>query len=230
MSQFLRIPWLFGPSASSTARGALTALLSLDQSAQNKIRDAITQVGLPFSRKKLTDRARQLSEELKVLDTDTLFTIMDALTDLVGMPPQLLPEVLSEMFKDTGVPFSNLELLVKAITSDPDIVRQRAIQEFTQRSLPNFRGVEYVCTIRTRFDKDFRYNEDNIESYNPKVVDRHAALVLKIELDDPRRSISFQLDQERLDRLISELIAAQRQLKVAADELVGSRNEKTDAK
>jgi len=65
----------------------------------------------------MTEKARLLHEELKVLDTDALYSIMDAVTDLVTVPPDDLGEALAEMFKDTGIQFSNLESLINEITS-----------------------------------------------------------------------------------------------------------------
>jgi hypothetical protein len=224
MSQFIRLPWLIG-GPSLTTRGALTTLLSLDTSVQSKIRNAIGEVGWPFNRKKLTNQAQRLHDELKVVDADTLFNIMDALTDLVGIPDNELSSILADIFKDTGIPFAGLESLIREMASDPAYTKQRAIEEFKHQALPFLRGLEHFCAIRTRFDKPFLYNEDNIESYNPKVVDHHPVVVLRIGLDDHTKNFSFQLDQEGLDKLISELIAAQKQLKVAADELARVRND-----
>jgi hypothetical protein len=218
MSHFLRVPWLFaGPSLA--ARGALAALLNLDPSAQNKIADAVKEIGPPYSRKKMTDKSRQLHGELKVLDADVLYNILDAITDLVAMPSGDLPELLAEMFKDTGIQFAKLEALIRGITSDDYYVKRRAIQEFNRRALPTIHGFEHFCAMRTRFDKEFKYNEDSIENYNPTPVDYYPVVVFRFHGDTSDEILPFQLDQEHLDKLISELIAAQRQLKVVADEM-----------
>jgi len=71
--------------------------------------------------------------------------------------------------------------------------------------------------MRTRFDKKFIYLEDDIENYKPNVVDNHPVVVVNVNLYGSSKNLTFQMDQERLDRLISELIAAQRQLKILVD-------------
>ena len=204
MPNFLRLPWLFG-GISLTSRNAMTAFFGLEVSAQKRIIDAIKELELPYSRKKLTAKARLLHQELAVLDVDTLFGAMDALTDLMGMPTSDLPEILPEVFKDTGIPVPHLEAILREIASDPAYMKQRAINEFTSRTLPNIRTIEHFCAIRMRFDKEFSYNEDTIENYDPKVVDRHPVAVFQVGLDDREKPFSFQADQEHLDRLINEL-------------------------
>jgi hypothetical protein len=61
----------------------LTAFLALDPSAKTKIKEAIRGMGLPYNRKKIEEAARQLDQELKVLDTVTLIGIIDVVTDLL---------------------------------------------------------------------------------------------------------------------------------------------------
>jgi len=229
MANFLRFPFLFG-GLSLPSRNALTAFFGLEPSAQKRITDAIKELELPHSRKKLTAKARQLHQELAVLDVDTLYGAMDAMTDLLGIPSAELPDVLPELLKDTGIPLSPLESILKEIASDPAYVRQRAINEFTNQALPSIRAIQHFCATRMRFDKEFNYNEDTIESYDPKVVDRHPVVVFQVLLDDREKPFSFQADQERLDRLINELIAAQRQLKIVADSLPVTKGEKNRAK
>src|SRR5215467_6124233 len=179
MSISFRLPWFL--TASSTVR-ALTAFLSLDSSAQERIKAAIREMGLPFSKSRLTEKSRQLHEELKVLDLETLLSILDALTDFIGLPTEVLPDVLKDLFKETGIPFAALESTVKELAADPQLVKQRAIREFKNLTLPGIRSVEHFCAIRTRFDQDFSYNAGKIENYAPKVVDYHPAVVIKILL------------------------------------------------
>jgi hypothetical protein len=216
---------------SPSERAALAAFLALDASTQTKITQAIKEIDYPFPQKSIRIKARQLHEELKGLDEDTIFSIIDSITDLVGTPPGSLSDVLSETFKDTETPYSVLESSIREISSDERFNKERAIQDFKKQALPSLRPLEHFCAIRARFDKKFRYSEDNIESYDPNVVDYHAVVVVKATPEDnASKGLTFQMDEERLDRLISELIAAQRQLKILVDGWAKTRGQEIDGK
>ena len=222
-------PWMFALPTLS-ARAALTAFLTLDTSTQARIVQAIREIGYPFRSKRITEKAGQLHQELKVLDVEMLSNIIDAVTDLVAIPADTLSDILAETFKETATPYSSLESAVHEISSDSGLSEQRAIEEFKHLALPALGHIEHFCAIRARFDKQFRYSEDNIESYDPRVIDHHAVVVLKAELQGSSKSLMFQMDQERLDKLISQLIAAQRQLKILVDRGAGAKEIKTDGK
>jgi hypothetical protein len=187
-------------------------------------------MGFPFRRKELVETANELHSELKVLDADTLFNIVDAITDLVQVPPPSLPDVMAEIFKDGGSPYSSLESAVKEIASDSKFVEQRAIEEFKRSTLPYVLRIEHFCAMRARFDKQFSYRGSEIESYNPKIVDYHPIVVFSIDVQTQKESFEFQADQEGLDKLISEMIAAQRQLKLLVDAWTAAAKERTHGK
>src|SRR5271154_4001676 len=101
MPNFLRLPWLLG-GLSLSSRNALTAFFGLEASAQRRIINAVKELDMPYSRKKLTAKARLLHEELAILDVETLYNTLDAFTDLTGVPLTDLPEVLAEVLKDSA--------------------------------------------------------------------------------------------------------------------------------
>jgi len=172
------------------------------------------------------EKAKRLHEELKVLDADTLFSIMDAITDFIPIPDDFRREFLAEVAKETPIPLSDLQSLVSEISSDQYIIKQKAIEEFKGLAIPRLSGIEYFCAMRTRFDKEFKYFEDKIEDYDPKVVDHHPVVVVRAETREvDSQSLTFQLDEEGLNKLISELIAAQRELKIVVSALSDSEKE-----
>lgn len=128
-----------------------------------------------------------------------------------------MPDVLAETFKETPTPYASLESIVQELSSGREYLRLREIEEFKSLAVPRLGQVEYFCAMRTRFDKKFIYLEDDIENYKPNVVDNHPVVVVNVNLYGSSKNLTFQMDQERLDRLISELIAAQRQLKILVD-------------
>jgi len=192
--------------------------MGLDPSAQEKIKKAVKDAGPPYNRRKLKELAKKLHSDITVLDPDTLFNILDTLTDLVPVPPDMVSNVLAEVVKETGIPLTSLEAFVKEIAQDPAYVKQSTIHDFKRLALPGIRALEHFCAVRARFDKAFNYYEDSIETFDPKTVDYHPVIVIKMGLDDGSEQFSFQLDQERLDRFISELIAAQKELKILVDD------------
>jgi hypothetical protein len=212
-----RFPWAFRGGVPASTRAALTAFLELEPSAQTAIKQAVKDVGFPFRTRKMTEKAHQLHEELKLLDAEALFAVIDVITDLTDLPTSAVHDVLGGTLSDIGVSFAALESVVKEISEDPQILRQRATEQFKRLAIPGLARMEHFCAIRARFDKQFRYSEESIESYDPKIADHHPVVVVNFELDAPRKSLVFQLDEERLDRLISDLIAAQRELKVLVE-------------
>ena len=52
------------------------------------------------------------------------------ITDLVQVPPEILPSYLAEVFNDKGGSYSKLESTIKEIASDPKYAEQRAVDEF----------------------------------------------------------------------------------------------------
>ena len=209
-------PWYFGAGLPLSFRTAITAFLALEPAAQTRIKEAIVDTDYPFRRRILREKARQLHEELKVLDAETLYSILEFITNFVSVPPTALADVLAQTFKDVGIPYAPLESLITELSSAKRFTDQRDIEEFKRLAVPTLRPIEYFCAMRSRYDKQFSYFDDNIESYNPSVVDRHPVIIVKLEAMGSSDELIFQLDQEQLDRLISELIAAQRQLKVLA--------------
>jgi hypothetical protein len=227
MSSFF--PW-FSIGSTPAVRIALTAFLGLDKSTQSKIADAVKSLSFPFRRTAVRGVARQLHEDLKILDQETIFSIIDVITDLVNVPSEALSDLLAQVFRDTGANYLDLVSIVDGISRDKTLNEQRSIEAFKRSVLPYLDDLQYFCAVRARFDKKFDYWDDKIEGYAPQIVDDHPVVVVKAELRNSARSIVFQLDEERLDRLISELIAAQKQLRVLAQQGPDSRKQKRHAK
>ncbi len=207
--------WLFGiPEETKTA---LILASKITSPSRERIIAAIKECGYPFNRSGLRRQAKLLHTELTMFSEDELFSILDALTDLVDAPKDIRREIITYSLKGTDSPVELVEQLIDEISAQSSIAEQRQVSRFTQLVLPRLKDMEHVCAIRARFSESFSYAKDNIEDYNPKISDYHPVVLITLALSGDSEDSTFQLDQDKLDNLIADLIAAQKELRVLTD-------------
>lgn len=74
----------------------------------------------------------------------------------------------------------------------------------------------YLCDLRGRFKQDYDYDSTSIEEFKPELVDLIPILTLSFKICDGAndQKCIFQVNEEELDEIISELLAAQKELKL----------------
>ena len=74
----------------------------------------------------------------------------------------------------------------------------------------------YLCDLRGRFKQDYEYDSTKIEEFKPELVDLVPILTLSFKVCDGanEHKCIFQVDEEELDEIIANLLAAQKELKL----------------
>ena len=75
------------------------------------------------------------------------------------------------------------------------------------------RSMDFSVDIRGVFKKHYRYADEDIVDYKPEIENTLPMVILDFTgSNNPFEKHIFQVDEEDLDRLINDLMAAQKQL------------------
>lgn len=79
----------------------------------------------------------------------------------------------------------------------------------------------YLCDLRGRFKQDYDYDLTSIEEFKPELVDMIPMLTLSFKVCDGanEHKCIFQVDEEELDEIIADLLAAQKELKLLKQQI-----------
>jgi hypothetical protein len=219
----IRIPGFSPPSESILS--ALSQLAEIDDAKRDALKATVADLEFPFSKRDIRKKAEAFCKQVGDLDNDTCYGVIDVFTDLMGAPQDFAEDILKEWFSGATKKVDSVLSLVKETRDSPVLASKRDIAKFKQLAIPEIGKVEHLCTVRARFEKQFRYSEGKIEDYDPRILDYHPMLILSLSASgDSERQFRFQFDQSSLDKLITELIAAQKELRLLAEK--GSRFEK----
>ena len=72
--------------------------------------------------------------------------------------------------------------------------------------------MDWAVDIRGVFKKHYRYVDENIVDYKPEIENAIPVVILDFAGNNPFEKHIFQVDEENLDKLINDLMAAQKQL------------------
>ena len=77
-------------------------------------------------------------------------------------------------------------------------------------------GFTYLCDLRGRFKQDYDYHSTSIEEFKPELVDLIPILTMSFKVCDGvnDHKCIFQVNEEELNEIISDLLAAQKELKL----------------
>jgi len=78
-----------------------------------------------------------------------------------------------------------------------------------------FINIEHICKFKGRFKNEFDYKKNQIENYEPEFYDVVPMVSIGFTISDgeERKNLIFEVDEEELDNIISNLIIAQKELK-----------------
>lgn len=98
---------------------------------------------------------------------------------------------------------------------------RKMISEYKTKGLTFIEDISFACDLRARFESEFIYEKENIENYIPKLHDFIPVMILRFELNDGEdtKIVSFQIDENNLNKLIAVLLAGQKQLKVSKENI-----------
>lgn len=90
----------------------------------------------------------------------------------------------------------------------------RRLESYKARANVYYRHLTYACDLRARFKQDYDYDVTPVEDYKPELIDLVPLATLKFFLEsrDNPVKFSFQADEEDLNEIISNLLAAQKEL------------------
>ena len=78
-----------------------------------------------------------------------------------------------------------------------------------------------MCVVlKPVFESDFHYDEQSVIDYVPKLGGYVPAAQIQLTIEDnqnERRTLAFQLDEDILDRFLSDLLALQKEMKSMSD-------------
>ena len=89
------------------------------------------------------------------------------------------------------------------------------MQSTLQSGLPSLSSSEVSIAVKPVFKKPYDYNEDDIVKYKPEIIGYAPVVLIQLEKTDSFDAFSFQIEPEEFNRLISNLISHQLELKEA---------------
>ena len=130
---------------------------------------------------------------------------------------------LKKMFNDTLYDSKLSEDKKKALESFfnslkhiESVYNDIRLKNYKTRANNYYKRMSYSCSVMGRFKKDYNYEDMQIESYTPVILDTIPIVSLRFNIEDGENDnvISFTADESALDKIISTLLAAQKELKL----------------
>lgn len=92
----------------------------------------------------------------------------------------------------------------------------RRLERYKNRAINYYRDMSYSCSLTGRFKKDYDYKKIQIENYKPEIIDTFAMVSLHFVAGDRQKDndFMFSVNEDELDKIISILLAAQKELKI----------------
>lgn len=87
---------------------------------------------------------------------------------------------------------------------------QERLENYKFRGNNSFKGVSYTCELRGRFHEDYDSKSTPIEEYQPVFIDTIPMVSIKINTDND--DLVFQVTEKELNGVISNLLAAQKEI------------------
>jgi len=155
----------------------------------------------------------------------TCLNFSDVSDDFTSMTELMISESEHEKgLKEKATDFIN------SLTFIDTYFEQKRLEQYKRRGNIYFLNVSHACDLRGRFDRDYDYNSyesTSIEGYEPKILDLIPIVTLNFTFSgraEPK-VLSFQSDEDDLDKIISTLLAAQKEMKILKHHTKGAGHE-----
>lgn len=99
------------------------------------------------------------------------------------------------------------------------VARLDSRSEQLARSMPKLSNVDFSTNLRVVLRREFRPLRDEAASYDPIIEEYVPVGIVALATDEKQSKISFQVDQEGLDKLLDSLLALKKELEAAAASL-----------
>ena len=176
--------------------------------------------------KKFSEGLAKKTSTISPQEADQLFNvIVDVLEDLskTEFREDIVEDSLSlESFseKDKEALFS----LLRGIHKSTNFYDMTKIRSYKRTGPDVLQAFDWAVDFRGVFKKHYRYADEDIVNYEPKLEDIVPMVILQFVGSSPFNERTFQVDEEDLDKLINQLLAAQKQL-IEMKKTWGGKNE-----
>jgi hypothetical protein len=180
----------------------------------NQLTDFLNKAEFPLKKVEDDETISSISKKLKV-STEIIESLIEFLLFIFDRSDTIddLIKFFSRI-EDTSVKNKYLDLISSLTYLQPYFDKKR-LDVYKIRANTSFQDVTYACDLRARFKEDYNYNEISIENYEPEILDVVPLITIQFTIGDSEgdRNIWFQADEQDLDKIISSLLAAQKELK-----------------
>lgn len=105
--------------------------------------------------------------------------------------------------------------LINSLNYIEEFFKRKRLESYKQRANIFFSSISFTCDLRARFKTDYKYDSISIDEYSPEIVDLVPLATIEFVLGGEFQPLrfSFQADDKELDEIISNLLAAQKDLR-----------------
>jgi hypothetical protein len=205
---------------SDTGKRRLRELVELPDDAKDALASWITKC------ESLPREYRPILEELATITTasadqlaDAIYVSLDVLTRL-GEFDDSLADFIEDLetvgfFTDESQYQTLARYLTPLVPYAKRIYLLERKETVEDRGAPLLRRASIGVAVKPVFDRDFCYGEERVTDYNPIIISHTVTTQIELSLQGADSTVSFQLCEETLDRFVSDLLIAQRQIQKA---------------
>ncbi len=99
------------------------------------------------------------------------------------------------------------------------VARIRSRDRQLSSSMPALTGIGFSTNLRVVLRREFRPLRDEAASYEPAIEEFVPVGIVQLRTDSKQTEISFQMDQDDLEKLLDSLLALKKELEAAAASL-----------
>ena len=189
----------------------------LDDSKLKSAIDALNKNKYPIEKQSQEEVTELLGP---ILDKDLINALMAPFAILIQISSDY--KELQDYFSDALSHIKNkilrkqVKKFFESLKHLDDYFSHRRLNRLKKRANRYFRNIEYSCALQGRFKQDYIYKKMPIEDYTPDFHDVVPMVSISFETSDGETESNyiFQVDEDELDEIIANLIAAQKELKL----------------
>jgi hypothetical protein len=86
-------------------------------------------------------------------------------------------------------------------------------EKAVERGASSLQRISMTAELKPVFNKEFKYGKDEIENYQPEIIGYVTTAQVQLGVSDKEEIFAFQVDTFLLNRLITDLLALQKEMK-----------------
>jgi hypothetical protein len=192
----------------------------LEKSQIEKLLHLLNEIGFPLKNQGKEELLGAIKERLGISENWDMIDFFGTILFLLKNSDDkneffsMTEAILNSTDVDENIQIDVIGFLKSLINLDEYFEAER-LKSYYTRANSYYTDLTYACELIGRFKKDFDYSKDKIENYSPELYDAVPIISLKIKYSTKTGSqaLFIQADEDDLDRIITRLLAAQKELK-----------------